>query len=98
MSDIPYPLKQHTSGVSARLDRLRSQVTAWFWVDGLSRVLWLAIGLAAADLVLDWLFRMDRAQRAVMLVLMAGGLGWLAQRRLFRPLSATMSDDALALE
>ena len=98
MSEASYPLTQHTSAVSARLAKLRSQVSAWFWVDGLSRVLWLAIGLAAADLVLDWLFRMDRAQRAVMLVLMAGGIVWLAQRRLFRPLSATMSDDALALE
>ena len=99
MSDIPYPsLSQHTSGVSARLARLRSQVAAWFWVDGLSRVLWLAIGLAAADLVLDWLFRMDRAQRAVMLVLMVAAIGWLVQRRLIRPLAATASDDALALE
>ena len=98
MSDIPYqPLTQHTSAVAERLGRLRSQVAAWFWVDGLSRVLWLAIGLAAADLVLDWLFRMDKAQRAVMLVLMLGGIGWLVFRRLVRPLSATMSDDALAL-
>lgn len=99
MSDIPYPsLAQHTSGVSARLSRLRSQVAAWFWVDGLSRVLCLALVLFTADLALDWLFRMDRAQRAVMLVLMVGGIGWLIQRRLVRPLSATMSDDALALQ
>ncbi len=99
MSDIPYPpLAQHTTGVAARLARLRSQVAAWFWVDGLSRVLWLALALAAADLALDWLFRMDRAQRLVMLVLMLGGIGWLAYRRLICPLSATMSDDALALQ
>ena len=99
MSDIPYPpLSQHTTGVAARLARLRSQVAAWFWVDGLSRVLWLALALAAADLALDWMFRMDRAQRLVMLVLMLGGIGWLAYRRLFRPLSATLSDDALALQ
>jgi hypothetical protein len=41
---------------------------------------------------------MDRAQRAVMLVLMVGGILWLVQRRLVRPLAATMSDDALALQ
>ena len=33
-----------------------------------------------------------------MLVLIAGALGWLVYRRLVRPLSATMSDDALALQ
>ena len=61
-------------------------------------MLWLALGLCAADLALDWLFRMDRPQRLVMLVLMLAGIGWLVYRRLVRPLSATMSDDALALQ
>ena len=57
-----------------------------------------ALALFAADLVLDWLFRLDKAQRLVMLVLIAAAIGWLVYRRLVRPLSATMSDDALALQ
>src|SRR5919108_4855907 len=99
MSDVALSgLSQQTSGVVARLAALRRQVAAWFWVDGLSRVLWLVLGLCAADLALDWLFRMDRAQRLVMLALMAAAVGWLVYRRLVRPLSAPLSDDALALQ
>src|SRR5262249_34659045 len=99
MSDIPYPpLADQTKGVVARLARLRSQVLAWFWVEGLSRVLWLALALFALDLALDWFFRMDRAQRAVMLVLMLAAICWAIVRWLLRPLSLMLSDDALALQ
>ena len=99
MSDIALkPLSEQTAGVVSRLAALRRQIAAWFWVDGLARVLWLVIGLCAADLLLDWMFRLDRAQRLVMLVLMASAVGWLIYRRLVRPLSASMSDDALALQ
>ena len=99
MSDISLqPLTDQTTGVVARLATLRRQIATWFWVDGLSRVLWLALALVAADLVLDWLFHLDKAQRAVMLVLVVGAIGWLAYLRLARPLSVSMSDDALALQ
>src|SRR5688572_21903687 len=99
MSDISLqPLTDQTTGVISRLATLRRQIAAWFWVDGLSRVLWLALALLAADLVLDWLFHLDQAQRAVMLVLVVGAIGWLAYLRLARPLSVSMSDDALALQ
>jgi hypothetical protein len=99
MSDISYPpLADETTSLVARLARLRGNVTAWFWVEGLGRVLWLALALFAADLILDWLFRMDRAQRAVMLALMTVTLGWAIVRWLARPLSRAISDDALALQ
>jgi hypothetical protein len=99
MADITLqPLTDQTAGVVSRLAKLRSQIAAWFWVDGLSRALWLLLCLAAADLVLDWLFHLDKAQRLVMLGLAAAALGWLGYRRLVRPLSARMSDDALALQ
>jgi len=100
MSDVALPqepLSQQTSGVVTRLQALRAQIAAWFWVDGLVRVAWMALGLLAADLAIDWFFRLDKPQRVVMLVLMVGVLGWRVYRRLVRPLSATMSDDALAL-
>jgi hypothetical protein len=80
------------------LHGLRTQISLWFWVDGLVRVLWMALALLAIDLALDWFFRMDRPQRLVMLAIIAGIVSWRIYRRLVRPLSATMSDDALALE
>ena len=92
------PLSDQTAGVVARLANLRLLIASWFWIDGLSRVLWLVLGLCAADLALDWLFRMDRPQRGVMLAILLGIVGWVAYRRLVRPLSATLSDDALALQ
>lgn len=91
------PLSQQTSGVISRLAALRTQIAAWFWVDGLVRVLWIALALIAVDLAIDWFFRLDKPQRVVMLVLMLGVIVWRIYRRLVRPLSATMSDDALAL-
>jgi hypothetical protein len=98
MSDITYEsLTSYTAGLAGRLRRLRARIAAWFVVDGLSRVLWLALGIAAADMLLDWLFRMDRSQRLVMLLLIVGVLGWTVFRRLVRPLSARLDDDALAL-
>lgn len=98
MSDILYPpLTERTAGIAGRLSHLRAQVATWFWVDGLGRVLWLALALFAADLAIDWLFRLDRAQRLVMLGLMLAALGWAIHRWLVWPLAASMTDDALAL-
>jgi len=91
-------LRQDTAGIRSRLQRLRGRIAAWFWVDGLCRILWLLLGLFALDLAIDWYFRMDRPQRVVMLALIVAAAGWLAYRRLIRPLSASMSDDALALQ
>jgi hypothetical protein len=99
MSDIPLPqLSQLTSDVVSRLGKLRRQITTWFWIDGLSKLFWAAIGLLAVDAAIDWFFRMDKPQRAVMLTLIAGLLAYVAYRWLLKPLSATITDDALALE
>lgn len=99
MSDISLPqLSQLTTGVVQRLARLRSYLAMWFWFDGLAKLLWGAIGLLLVDLALDYFFRMDKPQRAVMLALMAGLLAYIAYRRLVLPLSAPISDDALVLE
>src|SRR4030095_8856481 len=99
MSDVALkPLTDQTAGVISRLATLRRQIATWFWVDGASRVLWLVLPLIAADLVLDWLVHLDKAQRLVMLGLALAAIGYLAYRRLARPLSVSMSDDALALQ
>lgn len=81
-----------------RLARVRQGIAARLWTEGLARTLWLLIGLAAIDLVFDWLFRMDRPQRAIMLALAAGILSWAVYRTLIRPLGTPASDDSLALQ
>ena len=99
MSDAAVnPLREHTALVVSRLHALRRQIAAWFWVEGLSRVLWTALAVFAIDMGIDWFFRMDVPQRGVMLLIMAGLIGAVAWRRLARPLSAQLSDDALALQ
>ena len=99
MSDAAVnPLRDYTAVVVSRLHALRRQIAAWFWVDGLSRVLWTALAVFVIDLGIDWFFRMDVPQRAVMLLLMLGVIGTVAWRRLVRPLSIPLSDDALALQ
>ncbi|MGI8981938.1 MAG: hypothetical protein ACR2FY_22125 [Pirellulaceae bacterium] len=99
MSDIAAgPLTNETAPVITRLSQLRSQMTRWFLVDGLSRVLWLLIGLCVLDLPIDWYFHMDKPQRVVMLALIGAAIAWLGWRRLVRPLSVQVSDDALCLQ
>lgn len=99
MSDIAAgSLSNETAPVITRLSQLRGQMMRWFLVDGLSRVLWLVIGLCVLDLAIDWFFRMDKPQRVVMLALIVAAVAWLVWRRLVRPLSAQVSDDALCLQ
>ena len=80
-----------------RLAELRRRVSAWLFVDGLSRVMAAIVAVIAVDLLIDWSFEMDRPQRLVMLALSAIVVAVVAYRRLWRPLSANSSDDALAL-
>lgn len=97
MSASLVPQKPIPASVAERLSWLRTQIVIWFIVDGLGRVLLLALVLAAADLALDWMFRMDVSQRGIMLVLMIGALLGMAYWRLLRPFSQMPSDDALCL-
>jgi hypothetical protein len=99
MSDIAAgSLANETAPVITRLSQLRGQMARWFLVDGLSRVFWLLIGLCLLDLAIDWFFRMDKPQRVVMLALIGAAVAWLVWRRLIRPLSVAVSDDALCLQ
>jgi len=81
-----------------RLRRLRMKIVTWFLVDGLSRLLFCVVLAIGLDLLVDWLFHMDRAQRIVMLVLAVGVLAVVLYRRVIRPLSCRLTDDALCLE
>jgi len=58
----------------------------------------MLLAIVAADLVLDWLFRMDLAQRTVVLTIMVSVLLAGIYRWLVRPLTTDISDDALVLQ
>ena len=81
--------------VEDRLGALRRQLAAWFWVDGLARVGWTAIGLIALDLLADYFIRFDQPQRVILLVIMLGAIAYVVYRWLVKPLSADINDDAM---
>ncbi|MFW6162494.1 MAG: hypothetical protein ACODAJ_06965 [Planctomycetota bacterium] len=83
--------------IRSRLAGLRRAVRLWVWLDGGAAVLLTAAGLGAASLLVDRLFRMDRPQRALSLVVGLVALGVVAWRRLIRPLSRRLADEALSL-
>jgi hypothetical protein len=81
-----------------KISSLRSQLTRWILVRGFGHWLLIAVGVLLADMALDRLFKMDFAQRAVMLgligVLMAVVLFW----KVLKPLWLRPSDEALLYE
>ncbi len=85
-------------GLRRKLRQLRRGVTRWFLVDGVNRILLAIVGLCVASFLIDRFFRMDRAQRGVMLGLMIFLAVWVAWRYLLKPLAARVSEDALCLE
>ena len=86
--------------MTGKLRALRRQIALWFTVDGLNRLLLTALGIIGLDLAIDWYFRMDKAQRGIMLLLALMLLVWVAWRYLVRPLIArrNLTDEALCLE
>jgi len=56
--------------IAAKLRSLRSQLTRWILVSGLSRWVFAVLLVLAADMVVDRLFKMDFAQRLIMLFVM----------------------------
>ncbi|NBB83301.1 MAG: hypothetical protein GVY28_07835, partial [Alphaproteobacteria bacterium] len=90
-----------TRTLCRKLAALRAAVVCWLAVDGLA---WLLGGLAVmvgVSLAIDRYFRMDLAQRRIMLVLMAAalvGLGWVLYRRVVRPVWVALGDRVLGLQ
>jgi hypothetical protein len=86
------------SGIRQRLSALRGRIRRFLLVDGLSRVLMAVLVIAGIDMVVDFVFRMDVAQRAIVLVLAAVIVFLVFFRRLLRPLTRAVGDDALILQ
>ncbi len=91
-------LKALPRQIATRLAALRRQLTFWVLVKGLSRWLLMALAIVAFDILLDRYFKMDFAQRAIMLWVMIGLAIGLFIYRVIRPMMNRISDDALLHE
>lgn len=90
-SRIPVAIQQ-------RLNKLRAAVSRFLWIEGLGRVLALTVALAVTDVAVDRIFKMDLAQRGIMLIVIILLLLFAIYRKLCLPLSKKMTDDALLLQ
>jgi len=91
MTSFPIP-----TTVTRKLGALRRAVAMWFTVDGGARLAWLVVGLVTLSLGVDRYFRMDRAQRLIVLLAMVALVGWGIWRWLVRPLGSLPDDEMLA--
>lgn len=104
MSDIvssknsPASSGSGNSPIRQRLRSFRHKILLWLSVNGLSRLALAIVVVAAIDFLIDWTFRMDLAQRTIMLVLIVGLFLYVIYRYLIKPFQHKPSDDALCLQ
>ena len=91
-------LKALPREISSRLRALRQRITRWVLVKGVARWLLLVLAIFLIDMFIDRAFKLDFAQRIIMLVLMIGLVAGLLYWRVLRPLMGRISDDALLHE
>ena len=84
--------------ISQRLKQLRSAISRFLLVDGLSKVLVATLLLVLVDVLLDRVFKMDLAQRGIMLCVIIAVILIVAFLKLFKPFSKRITDDALILQ
>ena len=81
-----------------RLSALRSKLTQWIVVRGLSRWLLIVLGVLLLDILIDRVFKMDFSQRLIMLGVMLVVASLFFFWRLIKPLAARPGNDALLHE
>lgn len=81
-----------------KLLQMRGQLTRWLLVHGVGRWLMVALAVLAIDILFDRVFKMDFAQRLVMLVVMAIVVGVYFAWRVIKPLWSRPNDEALIYE
>ena len=84
--------------IQNKIRALRGRLTRWILVRGIGQWLLIAIVVLLIDMGLDRFFKMDFAQRTVMLSLTAIGLSVLFFWKVLRPIMLRPSDDALIYE
>jgi hypothetical protein len=87
---VPRTLRQ-------QLDRLRQAITRSLWVSGASKMVLIGLLVLLGDFLLDYYFQMDQSQRLIMGGMMVGSFLYAAYHFLWVPLTARVSDEALAL-
>ncbi|MEZ5326043.1 MAG: hypothetical protein R3F19_13410 [Verrucomicrobiales bacterium] len=86
------------ASIESQIRGVRRSITRWFLIDGLVRIAAAVLAVCALDFAIDYFFQMDRAQRGIMLVLMITAVLWVAWKWLFRPLKASITDEAILFE
>ena len=84
--------------IQNKIRSLRGRLTRWILVRGIGQWLLIAVVVLLVDMFLDRFFKMDFAQRTVMLSLSAIGLSVLFFWKVLRPIWLRPSDDALIYE
>ncbi len=84
--------------IASQLRGLRWKLRNWILVRGLGRWLVIALAILGADMGLDRFFKMDFAQRLIMLCVMAVAIVVIFVWRVAKPLMSKAGDDALLLE
>jgi hypothetical protein len=83
--------------IRARLDALRKRIAAALAIEGGARVAGILLGAVALSFLLDRVFRLEMAARAVILLSALGALGWAGWRFLVRRLRGLPGEDPLAV-
>lgn len=83
--------------IRRKLAALRRRISAALALDGASRMALGLLGAVALSFLLDRVFKLETAARAVLLVAGLALLGWIAWRFLVRRLRAVPGEDPLAV-
>ena len=98
MATVTSPTRSMPRVVLRKLLRMRGKLTRWILVYGVGRWLMVVLAILALDMLLDRLFKMDFAQRLVMLfVIGAATIGYFVWR-VVKPLLSRPTDDSLIYE
>ncbi len=91
------PVAKNEATIGRQIKGLRRRLYGLVVIRGVGLVL-LTVGLwVGASLVMDWMFRWPWGQRVVLLGLGIGLAGWGGFRRLWKPMSKSVSDAQLAV-
>ncbi len=94
-SHSPAPLL--ADGVAGKLRRLRRALRSRLLAEGIAWLVVALAGLVLTTLALDYLLRLDRPQRALVMAAAVVGVLFVIWRQVICPLRASMGQDALAL-
>lgn len=93
---VPTDLRLAQQRILRRLEIVRRRLRWHLLVEGVFWVVVACLAVVSVTLALDWQLRLNLPARLVIAVLAAGGILWVAIRRLIRPLLLPLNDLDLA--